>query len=147
MGKEMVRVVDNSQARISAEEKRYLVCIEEDSGEKDWGIMIGRTAAYEYIKERIEYINLDESFVLVETLKLADRKSIYSFMKYAQDFFEDNFDIDDYIKGDFDENDFLRSSNGADQNEIMQQINQARNDGNISTQEFIDGGINSIPLD
>lgn len=139
--KQMVRVVDNTKPREDAEKKRYLLCIEENSGEKDWAIVIGRTAAYEWVKERAEFINFNESFILVETLKLAERKALYSFMKYAQDMYEDSFDIDDYVRGDFDEEDFIRNSNGEES--LMEAIN---NNNDKLTGEMLAGGVGYTPL-
>lgn len=141
---QMVRMVDNTEPRKDHEEKRYLICIEETDGQRDWCIVIGRTAAYNHIKDTIDTINFEESFVLVETLKLADRKSLYSFMKYAQDFYEDGFDVDDYIRGDFDEGDFLRNSNQED-GELMQAINNAGND-RLNMASFMNGEIKATPL-
>ena len=99
--------------------------------------MVGRTAAYEYIKENIDDIDFDLSFILVESCSLSERKSIYAFMKYVGDFFEDNFDIEDYIKGDWDENDFIRN------NDISLNVD---NNERIDMQSFLDGDINTKDL-
>lgn len=118
--KEMVKIVKDEVK--TPEEKQYLICIRgKDGGADEWNIVEGRTEAYEYIKDSIEYIDLEKSFILVENLPLAKRKSIFAFMKYVQDNYEDGFDIEDYIKGDWDENDF-KSMNGISP-ELM--INQS----------------------
>lgn len=143
-GKVMARIVDNSESRKSHEEKKYLVCIEETSGEKDWAILIGRTATYEYIKDIIELINFEESFVLVETLKLSERKSLYAFMKFAGNFYDDGFDVEDYVKGDFDEDEFMANSNQEERSEIMDAIED--NNDRLSMQQFMDGAIKSTSL-
>jgi len=97
----------------SPELKYYLICIAAKFGYGDdmWNIVQGRSEAYNYIIENIEMINLDDSFILVEGLGLEHRKSIYAFCKYAQQFFENAFDIDDYIKGDWDERDYQLRNN------------------------------------
>jgi hypothetical protein len=138
MGKEMVKVVDNTKKH--PEDRQYLICIKTKGGsgvQDSWDIVIGRTAAYEYIKECIEDIDLDHSFVLVESCELAKRKSIYTFMKYVGDFFEDSFDIDDYVKGDWDETDFMR------ENDISLSID---NNDRIDMQSFMDGEYNTKDL-
>ena len=113
--KEMVRIVDNSKPYKNYEEKQYLICIAAPYSDSDiWNIVTGRTEAYEYIKEHIDIIDFRDSFILVESCTLNERKSIYAFMKYAGQFYEDNFDIDDYIKGDWSESDY-REDNGIDE--------------------------------
>lgn len=114
--KEMVKVVDNTKPyQKPAELKEYLLClVDKNSGEKSWNIVVGRTEAYESIKNDIEWINLEESFILVESLVLEKRKSIYAFMKYVEQFYEDNFDIEDYVKGDWSEDDFEKNNSQID---------------------------------
>ena len=136
--KEMVKIVDNTKKH--PEDRQYLICIraKEGSGTHDsWEIVTGRTEAYEYIKSNIDDINLDYSFVLVESVSLAERKSIYAFMKYAGDFYSDNFDIEDYIKGDWDEIDYKRN------NDISLMIN---NNERIGMESFMNGDIDTIEL-
>lgn len=136
--KEMVKVVDNTKKH--PEERQYLICIRAkiNSGAQDsWDIITGRTDAYEYIKANIDDIDLDHSFVLVETVNLAERKSIYAFMKYAGDFYSDNFDIEDYIKGDWDEMDYKTN------NDISLIID---NEDRVNVQSFMNGDINTIEL-
>ena len=93
-----------------AEYKYYLICIAAKPGYGDdmWTIVQGRSEAYQYIVDNIECINLDESFILVEGLGLENRKSIYAFCKYVEQYFTDSFDIDDYIKGDWDESEYQK---------------------------------------
>lgn len=138
MSKEMVKIVDNTVKH--PESKQYLICIATKGGsgvQDSWTILVGRTAAYEYIKENIDDIDFDLSFILVENCSLSERKSIYAFMKYVGDFFEDNFDIEDYIKGDWDENDFIRN------NDISLNVD---NNERIDMQSFLDGDINTKDL-
>ena len=107
---EMVKIVDNKEKHYEA--KEYLVCIvDKDFSAKEWEIFEGRTATYEWLKNEIENIDLEESFVLVEGLDLSKRKSVYKFMRYVGDLKEDNFDIDDYISSDKDDNDQYYSNN------------------------------------
>lgn len=108
--KEMFKIVDKSTKK-NPEEKQYLICISGKDGVEDmWEIVTGRTAAYEFIKNNIEFINLEESFILVESCTLDQRKSIYAFIKHVGNLFEDNFDIEDYIKGDWSEEDYAKTN-------------------------------------
>ena len=146
--KEMVKVVDNTKKH--PEDRQYLICIRaratnrtiyDDDGYyetyDEWTIVTGRTACYEYIKENIEIIDFDESFVLVETLPLNKRKSIYAFMKYAGEYYNDGFDIEDYIKGDWDEDDY-DINNGID---IM-----VNSEDRVDMKMFLDGNVDTKDL-
>lgn len=136
--KEMVKIVDNTKKH--PEDRQYLICIiaKSGSGEQDsWDIVTGRTAAYDYIKENIDHIDIEHSFILVESCTLAQRKSIYAFMKHVGDFYSDGFDIEDYIKGDWDEMDYKRT------NDISLEIDNAER---IDIQSFMNGDINTVEL-
>ena len=136
--KEMVKIVDNTKKH--PEERQYLICIRTKSGsgvQDSWDIVTGRTEAYEYIKTNIDDIDLEHSFILVESCILAERKSIYAFMKYAGEFYSDGFDIEDYIKGDWDEMDYKRN------NDISLMIN---NNERIGMESFMNGDIDTIDL-
>ena len=136
--KEMVKVVDNTKKH--PEDRQYLICIRAkiDSGAQDsWEIVTGRTEAYEYIKTSIDEIDLEHSFILVETLTLAERKSIYAFMKYAGEFYSDGFDIEDYVKGDWDEMDYKTN------NDIALMINKEER---IDIESFMNGDVDTIDL-
>lgn len=138
--KEMVKIIDNTKKH--PEDREYLVCIraKEGSGESDsWAFVTGRTATYEYIKENIEDIDLNYSFVLVETLPLEKRKSIYAFMKYAGEFYADGFDIEDYIKGDWDEDEYQRN------NDIEQVISNPP-EGSLKMEDIMDGNVDTTDL-
>ena len=74
--------------------------------DKSFEFVTGRPAAWEMIKSMIEYLDIHESLVLVEGVKLENAKTVYEFMKYAEVFFpDDSFDIEDYNYGDVDEQD------------------------------------------
>ena len=95
------------------EERQYLICIESNDPEfnNSWCIVNGRTAARDVIKDNIEWIKFDTSFVLVETLTMNDRVSIYNFMKHIEPMYPDDpFDIDEYLKGDWSESDFRKNN-------------------------------------
>ena len=108
--RQMIRHVQPGESRAkSHEEKQYLICIAATPGSGDydiWDIVIGRTNAYEFIKDNIDMIDFERSFILVENCNLNQRKSIYAFVKYIQDLYNDGFDIDEYIKGDWSETDY-----------------------------------------
>ena len=140
----MARRVDNSKPRDkNPEEKEYLICIVNKNGtDYDWDIIEGRTNVYEYIKEEIEFIDLEKSFVLVESLPLSGRKTIYAFMKYVQEFYEDSFDIEDYVIGDmtYDEED--------DSNHSMSDISSAVSEvDRLDMRSFMNGDIKSSSLE
>lgn len=143
---EVARVVERNPAqnllKKDPENKVYLLCIAGKDGANDsWDLIIGRTELYETIKNSIEYIDLDRSFVLVESAKLENRKSIVAFMKYAERFFEDSFDIEDYIKGDWDEDDYRKN------NEIDSMFMINNHDKALEMKNFLNGDINSTPLE
>lgn len=147
----MARIVDNSKPREDFESKRYLICIIEETDaapEKDWVIVIGRTSAYEYIKETLDImrVNMRESFILVESLKLSDRKSIYSFMSYVQDNYEDGFDIEDYVEEEFDHEEFVNTSNQVDPNDENDIYNMIQNNDHFNIQDTLDGNVKSVDL-
>ena len=106
--KQLYRLVDpEADARFDQrmlkdpEEKQYLVCLLMEYSDDviyEWNLIRGRKAAYEYLQENIEEINLEESFILTEGVKLEDRKTSYAFMKYCQSIFNDGFDIDNYVE-------------------------------------------------
>ena len=128
----------------SPEEKQYLVCIKAAVGtgcNDEWDICFGRTEAREYIKSCIDYIDFDHSFVLVESCIFADRKSIYAFMKHIEGFYEDGFDIDDYVRGDWSETDY-NAANDIDNSMYDPQINS----GTIMEQ-IMGGEVNTVSLE
>ena len=101
--------------------KHYLICIASYEDSDMWTIVQGRTAAFNYIKDNIDIINFEESFILVDGLPLSERRSIYAFMQYAQQFYpEDSFDIVDYVKGDWDEEDYRQRNEIYD---VFQHVN------------------------
>ena len=105
---EMVKVVPEKDK----EHKEYLICITFISdGDYEWNIIKGRKNTYEYIKDMIEYIDVDESFVLVEHLTLDKRISVYKFMKYAQDSYNDGFDIDEVVFVSSEDNNLIPEPN------------------------------------
>ena len=139
--KEMVKIVDNSKPYKNHEEKQYLICIAAPYSDSDiWNIVTGRTAAYEYIKDYIDIIDFKDSFILVENCTLNERKSIYAFMKYVGQFYEDNFDIDDYVKGDWSESDY-RQDNGIDES-----LNINSND-RLSMADIMNGAVDTSSLE
>lgn len=94
--------------------KTYLILIEardlDDGPYRDWEIVEGRQAAYDYIKNYIEtdYTEVDiiNSKIIVssEKVKVTDGISIYKFMKSMKEKDKvidySSFDIEDYLIGD-----------------------------------------------
>jgi hypothetical protein len=126
------------------EERYYLICIRaaaQSDMPDEWHIVSGRTEAREVIINAIDYIDFEESFVLVETCTLNDRKSIYTFMKYIEQFFNDGFDIDDYVKGDWSEDDYIRH------NDIDTSIYNNLREGRVSMVDMMNGKVNIQSLE
>lgn len=148
--KQMYRVVNpEADTRFESkfkdpEEKQYLICIKasaQSGMDDEWDIVTGRTEAYEYIKDRIDYIDFERSFILVESCILSDRKSIYAFMKFAKQYFpNDSFDIDEAIKGDWDEDEYQKN------NDIDTSLYGNPKD-KLSMEELMGSGIKAVPLD
>ena len=74
----------------------------------------------------------------MESVYLEERKSIYAFMKYAGEFYSDGFDIEDYVKGDWDEMDYKRD------NDIALMVS---NNERIDMQSFMNGDVDTVDLD
>lgn len=129
---------DQNIIKNNPELKEYLLCIAGKDGADDtWEMITGRTELYETIKNNIEWIDLERSFVLLSTAKLENRKSIVAFMKYCERFFNDSFDIEDYIKGDWSEAEY------AAQNNIDTMFS---NNDRLNMEDFMNGEIGSTDL-
>lgn len=142
--KEMVKIIDKNDPEHakSAEDREYLICLYMNRRKNErWDIVTGRTEAYELIKDEVQNNDVDfnNSFVLVESLKLNQRKSIYAFMKYCESFFDDGFNIDDYIYDDLDID--ISNLNGIDDN-----INISNND-RLNMSSLMDGDFKTTSLE
>lgn len=100
----MIQVYDEQGQPIKGpEEKEYLLLLnyEEDSDnslEKTFEFMNGREKVYYFLKEELMNNGLDpfNSFVIVETVKLADRLTVVGFMEVCKKHFpDDDFSISD----------------------------------------------------
>lgn len=137
---EQEKVVMAKVVKENPEDKVYLICLRTDSGDF-WDIIEGRQAAWEYIKDKCIYnnVNVLESFVLVDSLVLRKRKSIYDFMKYSEQFIRDpdGFDIEDYVNGDVVESTEYESRlDGMENNESSSSLMQDMMNGNVNTQDL-----------
>ena len=108
------------------EEKEYILLLLSENGDAPgpwWEICTGRTAAYEYLKQYIELIEIHDSFVLVEGIPSERRITVYQFLRHIQDkgFYNDSFDIEDYNTGDNGEDDFEDNSNVQGNNSSEEQ--------------------------
>ena len=142
--KEMIQVVKKSDtlAVPTSEEKQYLVCLtNENHSIESWEFITGRTEAYELIKDAIKNMDVDTyaSFILVETCKLDQRKSIYAFMKYCESIYNDGFNIDEYV-GDINIDYSISNNDISDLVDIP-------NIEKIDITSFMDGNINTKPLE
>lgn len=85
------------------ENMKYLLLIKTpNSDETFWEIIEGREEAYEYIKNNIDIIDPDNSYIIANKLKdinLDNLHTIYNFVKFVkeQNNIVDEFDIDDYL--------------------------------------------------
>ena len=82
-------------------EKTYVVLYfatdEKGNEEKSWEVKYSRKDTYNFIKSMINYIDLDESKILVSGVAYEDSKNAYEFMKFASQYMDDpTFNIDDY---------------------------------------------------
>lgn len=140
---QMAHLVKNDGERKDAEERLYLVCLAGVEGvEDDWYLCTGRTEAYDTIKDCIESIDLSKSFIMVETATLKNRKSIYAFMKHVEQYYpEDTFDIDDYVKGDWSEEDY-KELNGIEIDPLF----NVNNSDKLNMEDFMNGEISTTSL-
>jgi len=139
----LFRVVDKNKIKEfenkfkDPEEKVYLICI---SGETQyWSLEIGRSNARQFIIDNISDINFEESFIIVEGVDLLDSISIYVFMKHIEQYYpEDTFDIDDYVKGDWEE-EYINNYN---------EVDNIFNNKSFNLKDVIlDKDINTVPLE
>lgn len=98
---EAVRLASMPQGELtkSPEVKEYLLLMEyKETGENEYKFIIGRTETYKFIKDIIDELDIDESFVIVESVKIKDRITVYEFMRMCKDrnLFDDDFDINEY---------------------------------------------------
>ena len=100
----MIQVYDENGKPVKGpEEKEYLLLLnyEEDSDsglEKTFEFMNGREQVYNYLKEELMNNGLDpfNSFVIVETVSIADRLTVVGFMHVCKKHFpDDDFSITD----------------------------------------------------
>ena len=93
----------NIEDTTDPELRQYIILIyglDEDQEVYRWESMTGRTTMYEYIKNNIEDIDVDQSVILTENIAIKDAFTVSQFVKYLQNgnLIEDNdfFDIDMY---------------------------------------------------
>lgn len=82
---QMVREINKKDP----EQWEYLICYTSNDSERTdkeleegFNIVKGRTEAYKFIRDIIDLIDVDESFILSDQVKLDSRKSIATFMRY-----------------------------------------------------------------
>lgn len=93
------------------EKRMYLVLYEgtdeEGNDLKSYEYIEGRTATFNFIKNMIDYIDICDSKVIAQNVKLIDAITVYQFMKHIQEneLVKDigSFDIDEYLVGDLEE--------------------------------------------
>ena len=96
-------VPDEEREKKKAPELRmYLICYSFLDGTRDWVEVEGRTVTYDSVKTMIESgnVNVEESIILVEGGEYGKHATLYQFMKHMENFYNNKFDIDDYVVGD-----------------------------------------------
>lgn len=92
---------------------KYLLLIKvPNSDERFWEIIEGRQEAYDYIKNNIDVIDVDESFIIANKMKEVDLDklhTIYGFVKFVkqENNIVDEFDIDDYDTSKVDNSSYI----------------------------------------
>lgn len=87
----------------SGEDIKYLLLIKiPNSDETFWEIVKGREEAYTYIKDNIQIIDPDNSYIIANKMKeinLDNMHTIYDFVHFVktENNIVDEFDIDDYL--------------------------------------------------
>lgn len=120
----------------------YLICLR-GTEEDTWNIVEGREAAYEYIKDNIDGVIIEESFILAENQPLRKRKDIYTYMKYVEKFFpDDRFDIDDYIINNNNEDRINEIKEAYSYNDIDPIFNESS--GQISPQDIMNSDMRDL---
>lgn len=95
------------------EEKQYIILYtdlgwdsvsDEEEFPLRWESVIGRTNAYNNIKDNADVIDIDKSIVLVETVQVKDSLTVREFMNYIKNseiIIDESFDINDYTGGEY----------------------------------------------
>ena len=88
------------------EERLYLILYitvdDEGNEDKSFQFIKGRSNVYEFVKSMAPIMNMYDSLILVEHLPLDEAITVYDFIKHVKQFIpEDSFDIDDYVEGDY----------------------------------------------
>lgn len=83
------------------EEIKYLLLIKvPNSDETFWEVIQGREDAYNYIKDNIDVIDVTESYIVSNNIKIDfdNMHTIYDFIKFVKEANDivDEFDIDDW---------------------------------------------------
>lgn len=86
---------------VPGEEITYLLLVKQiNSDETFWEIIKGRVEAYDYIKNNIDIIDPEQSFIVANNTKinLENMHTLYDFVKYVkkENDIVDEFDIDDW---------------------------------------------------
>jgi hypothetical protein len=135
MANQMVRIQKEDPSK-----KVYLICLRTAEGDM-WDLIEGRNEARDYIKDKIMYcdVDIESSFILVDTLTLRKRSPIYDFMKYVEQYIKesDPFDIEDYVNGDV-----IESTEEVD-NDIEENTNT---EGQLSMMDLMDGNFRTQNL-
>ena len=87
------------------EEKQYILLLYmhsncNDGSERTFEVITGRSFVREFLIERLDEIDIESSYVLLEDISFKDtfanQVTVYRFLKLVQKYYDDGFDIDDY---------------------------------------------------
>lgn len=99
-------IVEDDKTKKGHEEKEYLLLItmfNDGDPISEFAIVTGRTLARQYIIDNIYDMDIQNSYVLVEGLKLEERITVYAFMVHIEPYYDNKpFDIEIYNTEDFD---------------------------------------------
>lgn len=109
------------QAKIAQENndkqnRWYLIMwvYKDDSGDKGFEFVQGQANARQLIKNLIDQIDINQSFIINEVTGFGEpggKPSVYHFMKGTQQFYNDGFDIEEYLESDAVDREFERMQN------------------------------------
>lgn len=96
-----IEIVDK-KSKFDPEVQIYIVLYvgnDDNSDIKSFDVIKGRVSVYEHIKNLVDYIDCVQSKVIANGVDFDEAFSVYYFMKVMKQYFDDGFDIEDYVDG------------------------------------------------
>lgn len=82
-------------------DRKYLLLLEFHDEVQVFEFKKGRVEIYEYLKSIVEDIDLIKSKIISEKATIDKRISVYEFLKFVSEKLDDDFNVDNYIDGDY----------------------------------------------